>query len=184
MKKGIWLLAAVLVLTAGLAACGSGDELTKTLETTDGNFTFSVPESWDYYEGPEQGQEGLVLQMTNENGASAAVFFYDNTQYDYSVDLCLDDLTNYYGDNIIGEVQDGQVGDMDAHRFEYNMVDLDEEGNEADFHGYEYIIDTPYGAMDVDIYYSQDKVMGKIFKPSESQLSLLRSIVQSMVVNE
>ncbi len=182
MGKRIWLIAVMVALAVMLTACESAEKLTKTLDSSDGNFTFSVPDSWDY--NNKQDQEGLVLQMTNDEGAHASVYFYDNTVYDYPADDAISYLTEYYGDNIIGEVQEEQVADYNARRFEYNMVDLDEEENEADFHGYEYIIDTPYGVIEVDAYYSQDKVMGKIFKPSESQLELLRNIVQSLKINE
>ena len=183
MKKSILTFAAVIMLAAGFAACGPAKvELNKTLDTSDGIFTFSVPDSWDYYSGLQE--EGLVIQMTNGEGVFGKVFFYDSTVYDYPYDICLEDITNYYGGSIIGDVEDGQVGGMDASRFEYNMVDLDENGDEADFHGYEYVIDTPYGVMNVDIFYSQDKQLGKIFKPSDAQLELLRSVVQSIQVNE
>lgn len=181
MKKSLILLAAAAMLAAGLAACGPAQvELSDTLETSDGNFAFSVPPGWDYYDG--QPEETLVLHMTNGEGIFAMVYFYDNTVYDYPADVCLEDVSAYYKDNIIGEVEDGQVSDMEASRFEYNMVDLDEEGNEADYHGYEYVIDTPYGVMNVDIFYSQDKTLGKIFQPSDAQLALLRDIVQSLEV--
>ncbi len=183
MKKGLIIVAAVLMLAATLAACGSAEvELSNKLETSDRHFAFSVPEDWDYYDG--QQEEALVLQMTNGDGAFSKVYFYDNTVYDYPYDVCLEDITKYYGDNIIGDVEDGQVGGLDASRFEYNMVDFDENNEEADYHGYEYVIDTPYGTMEVDIFYSQDKTMGKIFKPSDTELDLLRSIVQSLEVSE
>ena len=72
---------------------------------------------------------------------------------------------------------------MDAFTLEYSMKDLSIDDEQLNYHGFEYIIDTPYGVIDIDMYYSQMVLESKIFKPSDEILSTLQEIAESFTVN-
>ena len=177
MKKKWLMVLAVVALTAALTACGPV-ELSSSLDTTDGNFTFSVPEGWSEYDG--LAEDDLVLHMTDGGVAFAKVYYISYDLYDYSYEKSIKDVTAYYSGSIIGEADELTISEMDASKFEYDMVDLSEEETEVDYHGFEYVINAPKGVLNVDIYYAQDKTIGKIIEPSESELELLQRIVESV----
>ena len=157
--------------------------LSKTVELTGTNASISMPNDWDTSE-KVYDDEFWVTGISNADTGFADVFFTDFSFYDYSAKLAIEDLESYYGDNIIGSTEKLKINDMTAYRFEYSMVDTGDDGDEYNFHGYEYTIDTPGGVLEVDIYYSQAKLTAKIFNPSESQLTLLGRIAESVEVSE
>lgn len=187
LKKTLLSLAALML--ALLYACGGGDESggtdkSKTITTSDGSVSIDVPEGWseDTTISPENYH---VLAVGDGAGAFAQVFYYpdDGSGYiakDYA------DMTaeEYYGENVIGEVQETQLDDHEAHYFEYSMVDEGVDGNEYNYHGYEYFIGFGRDVVEVDIFYSQGKLEGKLFTPSDEQLALLRNIAETVRVKE
>lgn len=184
------MLALAAIFPLMLSACGSEKEaaqdtkITKTITAPDGRVTIDVPENWseDTSVTPESY---LVLAIKNGDGAFSQIFYYpkDNSEYkiqDYT-DMTAED---YYGENVIGEVQETRLNEHDLRFFEYSMVDKGVDGNEYNYHGYEYFIDFNGDVVEVDIFYSQDKLEGKLFTLSDEQLALLRSIAETIRVKE
>lgn len=184
MKK-IWLLGAVvLLLIATLCACGSGDTEVKPsqeIASSDGNFSVSVPEDWYTYDATEE--EDLILSIWNYNAGYAKIYFLSNEYYDYPIASWVTDMKEYYGEYMIGDVEEKTIDGLDAYSFQYSMVDISETGDEYNYHGYEYWIDTPLGVVNVDINYAQTKLEDKVSDPSESDLMLLTRIAESFKVN-
>ncbi len=181
------LLAALL--TAVLGACSASKDQTtqtqisKTIKAADGSVSIDVPDNWseDATVVPERY---LVLALTDGSSAFSQIFYYPNDESGYTAkDYCDMTAGDYYKDNVIGEVKETKINDHDAFHFEYSMVDEGVDGNEYNYHGYEYFIDFNGNVVEVDIFYSQSKLEGKLFTPSEEQLALLRSIAETARAN-
>ncbi len=184
MKKIRFIVPAVLLLAALLGACGAGEvDLSNTIIAPDGSVSIDTPDDWSI--DTTQTLEGyLVLSIGDGNGAFAQIFYYPDdgsgvTAEDY-VTMMVDD---YYTDNVIGEVQETKLGENDAYYFEYSMVDKGADNNDYNYHGYEYFINFGADIAEIDINYSQGKLEGKIFTPSEDQLELLRRIAETTKTN-
>lgn len=195
MKK--LLIAGLLILMLMLGACtgitgsdgltADDTELTKTVETPDGKFSIAIPDSWtkNYDLTEEEMQEiSKVLAYTDNDITFVDVFFYNREEYDYSLNDSLKFNLDYFGDNIIGEYEEMTLDGMDVFVFENSMVDTSVEETEFNYHGYLYMINTPYGVVEIDIYYVQEVLESKIIKPSEAQLTLLQEIAESLEVLE
>ncbi len=161
-------------------------ELSKDEQMLDGEFTISMPDNWMKefsHTDEEMLEQDMILSMTDNDRTFMQVYFYDNEYYDYPLNLAMQDNLDYYGENIIGEYQETTVDDMDSFTFEYSMIELSIDNIKLNYHGYEYLINTPRGVIDIDIFISQEIFESKIIKPTEQQLELLRRIAQSFVVN-
>lgn len=195
MKK--LLIAGLLILILMLGACtgvtGSGGlteddaELTKTVESLEGNFSLDIPDSWvkDYsYTEEELIESNTVLCYTDNDTAFVSMVFFDNILYDYPLNTSLKYNLDYFKDYIIGEYEEMSLDGMDVFVFEYSMVDLSIDDSEFNYHGYFYMINTPKGVVEIDIYYVQEVFESKIVKPSEAELALLQEIAESFEVIE
>lgn len=190
MKK--ILIAGLLILILMLGACsvltGSNEateddvEQTKTVETINGEFSITVPDSWikDYGMTEEEMLENFKVLAYTDNDTS----FIDMFLYEYSLNDSLKLTLDYYSDNLIGEYEETTIDGMDGFVFEYSMVDKSIDEYEFNYHGYFYMINTPYGVAEIDIYYVQEVFESKIIKPSDEQLKLLREIAESFKVVE
>lgn len=195
MKK--ILVAGFLIMVLLLGACtgitgsdgltADDTELTKTVETLDGKFTITVPDSWTKnYDMTEEEMMDIskVLSCTDNDITFVDIFFYNSDEYDYTLNDSLKYNLDYFGDNIIGKYEEMTLDGMDLFVFENSMVDTSVEDIEFNYHGYLYMINTPYGVVEIDIYYVQEIFESKIIKPSESQLTLLQEIAESFEVIE
>lgn len=193
MKK--ILIAGLLILMLMLGACtgitgsdgltADDTELTNTIETPDGGFSITVPDSWtkNYDMSEEEMQEiSKVLAYTDNDITFVDVFFYNSEEYDYTLNDSLKFNLDYFGDNILGEYEEMTLDGMDVFVFENSMVDTSVDDIELNYHGYLYMINTPKGVVEIDIYYVQEVLESKIIKPSESQLKLLQEIAESFEV--
>ena len=181
MRKMWFFVPVVLLLAAMLGACGGGEvDLSNTIDAPDGSISIDTPDSWSYY-GTDP-ENGIVLSLSNNDTAYANISYYPASD-GYDMEFCLSSIKDYYGDNIIGDVEDTEAGDHDASYFEYSMVDIGEDGSEYNYHGYEYVVDFGTGIVEVDIFYSQGTLEGKIFSPSKSELELLRLIAVTVQSN-
>jgi hypothetical protein len=185
-KAGLFALAA-LALAALLGGCGgmsAGEEDIKTMSAPDGSVMIDVPDSWT--EDPTQEPEGfLVLSIGDGEGAFAQVFYYpDDGSGDTAQDLATMLAEDYYGDNVIGGLQEATIKDADAIYFEYSMTDEGADGNQYNYHGYEYVLGFGLNIVEVDIFYSQDTLQGKLFSPSKDQLAVLRGIAETVRISE
>lgn len=190
MKK--ILIAGLLILILMLGACsgltGSNEateddvEQTKTVETINGEFSITVPDSWikDYGMTEEEMLENFKVLAYTDNDMT----FIDMFLYEYSLNDSLKLTLDYYGDNLIGEYEETTIDGMDGFVFEYSMIDKSIDEYEFNYHGYFYMINTPYGVAEIDIYYVQEVFESKIIKPSDEQLKLLRDIAESFKVVE
>lgn len=170
--------------TDGVAA--KDNELTKTVETTEGNFSITVPDSWlkNYSSTDEEMEEvSKVLSYTDNDITFVDVFFYSTEYFDYTLNDSLNYSLEYFGDSIIGEYEEMSLDGMDVLVFETSMVDLSVDDDKYNYHGYFYMINTPYGVVEIDIYYVQEILESKIVKPSEEQLLFLQEIAESFEVN-
>ena len=178
------LLVLAALMPAALCACAGTDKtadttISKTITATDGSVSIDVPDTWseDTTVVPERY---LVLAITDGSSAFAQIFYYPNDSSGYTAkDYCDMTAGDYYTDNVIGEVQETKLNDQDAYHFEYSMVDEGVDGNQYNYYGYEYFIDFGGDVVEVDIFYSQGKLEGKLFTPSDEQLTLLRSIAET-----
>jgi hypothetical protein len=177
-KRGLVVIAAVLV-GAMLGACGPA-ELSQTIDAPDGSVSIDTPDDWSYLEADTYNY--MPMSITDEDTAFAKVYYFPYSE-GYTLEDCLDYNEEYYGDNIIGDVEETEIGDYEAHYFEYSMVDMGADGSEYNYHGYEYVIAFQNGIVDVDIHYAQYTLEGKIFSPSKGQLELLRSIAETVREN-
>jgi hypothetical protein len=181
MIKKMLLVVFTLIMLV-LCACGSDAaeaELRNTIDIPGTGVSISMPASWSPYD-KNFNDEFWVMSISNADTGYADIFFTDAEEYDYSAKLNIQDMEDYYADNVIGSVEKLQINDMTAYRFEYSMVDIGEDAENYNFHGYEYTIDTPGGVLEIDIYYSQSELTAKIFNPSGSQLELLTRIAESV----
>lgn len=181
--KATLLMLAVL-MPAALCACGGTDKavetaVSKTITAADGSVSIDVPDNWseDTTVVPERY---LVLAITDGSSAFAQIFYYPDDDSGFTAkDYCDMTARDYYTDNVIGDVQEIKLGDHDAFYFGYSMVDEGVDGNEYNYYGYEYFIDFGGDVVEADIFYSQGKLEGKLFTPSDEQLLLLRSIAET-----
>ena len=189
MKKTGFIVLAVLFLVAMLGACsgvGSAGEvdLSNTIDAPDGSVSIDTPDGWSV--DTTQTLEGyLVLSVGDDNGTFAQLFYYpDDGSGDTSEDYANMLADDYYTDSIIGEVQETKLDDNDAYYFEYSMVDKGADDTNYNYHGYEYFVNFGADVVEIDVYYSQGTLEGKIFTPSEDQLALLRRIAETVRINE
>lgn len=185
MKRSWLVLLIAIVLAVALSACGSAVkevELSLDINTNDGNFTISTPDNWLIYD-MDVDDEDLVLAAWNNDTAYAQLYFFSYDVYDISIEGSLEDMKNYYGDNIIGDIEEKTVNDMPVYCFQYSMIDESEDGEDMNYHGYEYLVNTPKGVVEIDINYAQYIIEGKLFDPSDEELKLLQSIAESLSVN-
>ena len=125
-----------------------------------------------------------VLSITDDYAGYAEIYFYDHDENDdYTALDYANEMQGYYGKHIIGEIQAIVIDGNDAYCFEYSMIDIGTDENEYNYHGYEYFIDYADGVAEIDIYYSQTKLEGKLFNPSKMELELLREIARSIKKN-
>ncbi len=187
MKKIRLFALAALALVVMMSGCGSpavsGDD-TQTIASQDGSVLIDTPQGWS--EDTSQTLEGgLVLSVGDGEGAFAQIFFYpDDGSGDTAQDFADVLAEDYYGDNIIGEVQATTIGDNDAAYFEYSMTDEGADGSKYNYHGYEYVIGFGLDIVEVDVYYAQGTIEGKLFSPSDDQLALLRSIAETVRLSD
>ena len=186
-KAALLVIAAIIPLV--LCACGGAEKaedtkISKTITASDGSVSIDVPDSWTE-DTTVVAESYLVLAIGDGNGAFSQIFYYPDDESGYTIQD-YSDMTakDYYGENVIGEVQETKMGERDVRFFEYSMVDEGVDGNEYNYHGYEYFIDFSGDVVEVDIFYSQGKLEGKLFTPSAEQLSLLRSIAETVRVKE
>jgi len=182
-KTGIMIIVAAALLAALFAGCGPSGAavpLDQEFISYGGDFSLNAPDTWGYYDAV--AQEDMVLASYNYDTAYASVFFYSSEYYPISLAEATDITKRLYGDNIIDDVRDLKVNGMDAKAFQYSMVDLSELGEEYNYHGLEYLIQTPLGIVEIDINYAQGKLEGKIFDPSKDDLELLARIAESLKV--
>lgn len=176
MKKRWFIVPMVLVLALTLCACGPV-ELSNTIDAPDGSVSIDTPDDWSYY-----GSDTLnyvSLSISNEDTAYANISCYPVSE-GFDMESVTEYVEDYYGDNMIGDMEDTEVDDFDAVYFEYSMVDMGEDGSDYNYHGYEYIVDFGTSIVEVDIFYSQGVIEGKVFSPSSSQLELLRRIAETV----
>lgn len=194
MKKSVLLVLIAIVMLLGACGAfsdidGTSDEpvaLSKEIELSDGAFSISFPESWmrDYtVSEAEMIESGVILYYTDNQNSFANIYFLDKEVYTYPLNLAVQDSLDYYGDNIIGEYQEITLNNMDAFLIEYSMIDKSIDNVDFNYHGFEYLVDTPYGIIDIDVYYSQEVLESKIFKPSKQALELLQEIAESFKVH-
>lgn len=179
MKKKWFVVPLILVVAAALYACGPA-ELSNTIDATDGSVSIDTPDDWSYQ--GEDPDNYVVLSITDNATAFANIAYYPVSE-GYDMTYVGDFVAEYYGDNIIGDIEDTKVNDCDAVYFAYSMVDLGEDGSEYNYQGYEYVIDCGDGIIEVDIFYSQSVIEGKLFSPSKGELELLRRIAETAEVN-
>lgn len=179
MKKKWFSIPLILAMVVALCACGPV-ELSNTIDATDGSVSIDTPDNWSY--DSEDPDNYIMLAITDNDGAFAYIYYYPSAE-GYTMDEIQDYKEGYYEGNIIGNVEDTEIDDHDAVYFEYSMVDMGEDYNEYNYHGYEYVIAFDNGIVEVDIFYSQGKLEGKIFNPSAGELELLRRIAESVKAN-
>ncbi len=156
------------------------------MQTSDGNFSITVPDSWvkNYsFTEEEMAEASKVLSYTDNDIAFVDVFFYSSEYFDYTLNDSLGYSLDYFGESIIGEFEEMRLNGMDVFVFENSMVDISVDDDEFNYHGYFYMINTPYGVVEIDIYYVQEVLESKIIKPSEEQLLFLQEIAESFDVN-
>lgn len=170
---------AALMMAAMPGACSApAEEKFHTLAAPDNSVQIDAPEDWTEDETATL-EEYLVLSIGNGFGAFAQVFYYpDDGSGDTAQDFSAS-LQEYYGENLIGEPQETELAGNDAIYFEYSMVDTGVDGEQYNYHGYEYVIAFGADVVEVDIFYSQTTLEGKLFSPSDEQLQLLRSIAET-----
>jgi hypothetical protein len=179
MKKRWLVTAAVLLVTVILGACGPV-ELSNTVDSPDGSVSIDVPGDWSYLEADTYNY--MPLSITDEDMAFAKVYYLPYSD-GFTMDNLMTEIEGYYEDNVIGDIEEAEIQGRDATYFEYSMVDTGADGNEYNYHGYEYLIAFDNGIIEVDTHYAQDTLEGKIFSPSESQLELLRRIAETVREN-
>lgn len=179
MKKKWFGIPLILAMVVALCACGPV-ELSNTIDATDGSVSIDTPDDWSY--DSEDPNNYIMLTITDNDGAFANISYYPFAE-GYTMDELEDYVVDYYGENTIGDMEKTQVDDHDAVYFEYSMVDMGEDNNEYNYHGYEYLVAFDNGIVEVDIFYSQGKLEGKIFNPSAGELELLRRIAESVKAN-
>ena len=194
MRKTIFVFAILLVFV--LCACNAipgtdsyeniDEQQFKTVKTSDDRLSISVPESWtkDYtFTEEEMKQDGVILTMTDNNITYVTVYFFDNVDYDYPLNAVLTDNLSHFADSVIGGYEEMKLNGMDVFIIKYSMVDVGIDGYEYNYYGYDYMINTPYGVVDIDIYYVQEVIGSKIFKPSQAQLLFLQEVAESLRAN-
>jgi len=187
MKRIRILALAALALAVLMSGCvpAEGGADTQTITSQDGHVLIDTPQGWS--EDTTQELEGyLVLSIGDENGAFAQISYYpDDVSGDTAQGLAGVLMEDYYAGSIIGEVQKTTIGDNDdVTYFEYSMTDEGADGSTYNYHGYEYFIGFGLNIIEVDIYYSQGTIEGKLFSPSADQLALLRSIAETARLSE
>ena len=193
MRKVIFAITILLVFL--LCACSSipgadsyediDEQQFKTVKASDDRLSISVPDNWtkDYtFTDEEMKQDDVVLTMTDNNITYVTIYFFDNEFYEYPLNAVLTDNLNHFGDSVIGDYEEMKLNGMDVFILQYSIVDVGIDGYEYNYYGYDYMINTPYGVVDIDIYYVQEVIESKIFKPSEEQLLLLQEIAESLEV--
>ena len=180
MNKTFVSILMIICVLVTLCACSYVDipaTSTKKFSAADGSFSITAPEDWS----ADKSEDDTVLSITDNYTGYPQIFFYSHDEGD---DFTALDFTNemrdYYGEHIIGEIKAIEVDGTDAYCFEYSMVDIGMDENEYNFHGYEYFVGYGDGVAEIDIYYSQTKLEGKLFNPSKMELELLRVIAQSI----
>ena len=180
MKKiGLFIIILSVLMTA--SACGASDtqvSLDNTITTPDGSFTITTPDDWAVYD--DASEDYFLMTISDNNTASANIFFFSNEGDDYTAKDYAEEMTYYYDGNIIDETKEIEADNADGYVFEYSMVDIGDDGEDYNFYGYEFFFDMPSGVVEIDIYYSQSKIESKLFKPSDSQLALLTEIAKSI----
>jgi hypothetical protein len=186
MKKigSVALAAFTLVMLLGACGAATSEDNTQTIVAQNGSVQIDAPEGWS--EDTSRALEGyLVLSISDGEGAFAQISYYpDDGSGDTAKDLASTLADEYYTDNIIGGVEETTVSGNDASYFEYSMTDEGADGSQYNYHGYEYLIGFGADIVEVDIYYAQGTVEGKLFSPSDDQLALLRSIAETARVTE
>ena len=180
MKKRWFFVPLIVMLVVSLCACGPV-ALSNTIDASDGSVSIDTPDDWSH--DGEDLDNYIVLSIADTENGFANISYYALAE-GYTVDSTLEYLEDYYGENIIGDIEETEIDDRDAVYFEYSMVDTGEDGSEYNYHGYEYFIAFSGDVVEVDIFYSQGKLEGKLFTPSTEQLSLLRSIAETVRVKE
>jgi hypothetical protein len=194
MKKAliIGLLIFVLILGACTGITGNDGttakdtELSQTVDTPDGAFSLTLPEGWSANSlrtASEMDDLDMVLSYSDGDITYVDLYFFDSTEYDYTLDDALDYNLEYFGDNLIGDYEEMRLDGMDAIFFETSMKDIGIDGEEYNYHGYYYMIETPSGIAEIDVYYVQQVLESKIIKPSDDQLLFLQDIAESFEVN-
>ena len=194
MKKVliIGLLIFVLILGACTGITGSDgatakdNELSKTVETPDGAFSLDLPEDWSansLRSASEMNELDMVLSYSDGDITYVDLYFFDSAEYDYTLDDALDYNLEYFGESLIGDYEEMRLDGMDAIFFETSMKDIGIDGEEYNYHGYYYMIETPNGIAEIDVYYVQQVLESKIIKPSDEQLLFLQDIAESFEVN-
>ncbi len=194
MKKV--LIIAMLMFMIVLGACtgitGSDgittkdNELSKVIETPDGAISLTVPENWikNYSRTEEELNDlDIVLSYTDNDITFVEVYFYSNADYDYTLNDSLDYNLGYFGDSLIGDYEEMRLDGMDVIFFENSMKDISVDGQELNYHGFYYMINTPDGIAEIDVYYVQEVLESKIIKPSKEQLLFLQDIAESFEIN-
>ena len=190
MRKRILIIAVITILVLISCACGRADDiieeeipLSKTVATEDGGITLNVPENWEADDS--RNNDTLVLTLTDNVSAYAQVYCYALDEDFDSIEAFLLEYVDYYGDDILSEVETLEVGGMPARRFEYLYEDYNENFYEARFRGFVYLIETPDGVISIDAYYSIIEPFSETDEVStELERALLVRIIESIRIIE
>ena len=190
MSKRILIITVITILALISCACGGAEDiieenipLSKTVSTADGNITLNVPENWEADDS--RNTDTMVLTLTDNVSAYAQVYCYAlDEDYD-TIEAFLQEYLEFYGDDILSEVEALEIGGMPARKFEYLYEDYNEYFYEARFRGFVYLIETPDGVIGIDVYHSIIEPFSETDEVStQSERDLLMRIIESLKVHE
>ncbi len=184
MKKQtlIYVVLFVAVCAAVYFIEDSGDKassatLDQTITSSDGMLSLSVPRNW-YNDEELAKEQGRLLSLNNY-----ATLWVDVYRYEEDT---LDDYTNYlkdfYGDNIVGDVKRISIDGANAAMLEYRFIGTTTDNMEALYHGYEYIVETPDGIVELDAYRTYDDA-GTNEAPTDIERLILKRIAESLNIS-
>lgn len=184
----ILLLSACATTTSSDGITIQSTELTNIVETPDGKFNITLPDNWIYdkdYTEEFKLETDMVLCYKDNDNAFVNIYFFDNLLYEYPIDTALEDLLFYYEDDLVGDYEKTTLNHMNAYVLHHSNIETSNDNEtEFNYNGYSYLIDTPYGVVEVDVYFAQEVSQNVIVDPTEEQLEFLHKIAQSFKVAE